>query len=518
MATSASPINAFVTSPATVSSLGDGYSANTRFIELQKELRYVLSAGVTSLAPSRAASPEDQDAHHHDEDRHGSHAIALAANGQPIAHHTGSSNILATIQLPDNISKLAAINYLRNWIKECAGFLDKFDEKQHFGVQVPILAQNSPALLHAVLAFSARQTERKNAVTTGFDSLELYQESIRLLSPSLQARDPNVLVTVCILACLELMSGSPKDWKRHLEGCAILFDSFGVTGFSGGLLQAVFWCYARMELCGVIIANYLEATVLPLEKWTPGVPQDYFPSPISSASSRPTSRSFKFVHDLFLDRSRQCPDMHANWSVYLCTQACDLLRRQIRQQELGENESPVLNDDHDFITQWQWLWSELQFWLDHRPSELLPVTTTKGQHEHDQPQPLFPQVFFTHWAAISSNQLYHTACIILLDSKSLLARAPDGIGTSDYSPAHSPTAHAKHIVGISLTNPHLGNLVNAIHPLYIAGQYLSHLDEHLAVGRLLKKIDRSTGWGALWRLRDLEAVWGYDVGEIVGVV
>lgn len=294
--------------------MGDGYSANVRFIELQKELRSVLTAGVTSLAPSRAASPDDD---------HG-------ATGATSSVHR---SLLNSTKLPDNVTKLSVINYLKNWMTECAPFLDKFDKEQHFGVQVPILAQKSPALLYAVLAFSARQTERKNAVEKSYDSLELYQESIRLLGPSLQAKEPNVIVTVCILACLELMSGSPRDWKRHLEGCASLVESFGITGFSGGLLQAVFWCYARMELCGVIISNSIEATVLPLDQWIPPVPSDY------SLSVLPFSaRHESFVHDLFLERSRARPDMHANWAVYLCTRACDLICRRVRHLELGEQD------------------------------------------------------------------------------------------------------------------------------------------------------------------------------------
>jgi hypothetical protein len=43
---------------------------------------------------------------------------------------------------------------------------------------------------------------------------------------------------VCILAVMELMSVSPRDWRRHVEGCAALFDSFNVNGLSGGHLQA----------------------------------------------------------------------------------------------------------------------------------------------------------------------------------------------------------------------------------------------------------------------------------------
>lgn len=499
MAINASPSYAVAstTSPATASSVGDGYSANSRFIELQKELRFVLSTGVTSLAPSRAPSP-DEEALPGDDG-----GLSTTGSGTWASQDHSRAGLLAISKLPNSISELSIIKYLQNWITECAPFLDKFDEEQHFGIQVPILAQKSPALLYAVLAFSARQTERKKAVEKSYDSLELYQESIRLLAPSLQARDPNVLVTVCILACLELMSGSPKDWKRHLEGCASLFDYFSVTGFTGGLLQAVFWCYARMELCGVIISNCIETTVLPLEHWAPFMSVDYSPM------LRPRRERWEaFAHDLFRERSWNSPDMHANWAVYLCTRACDLVRRRIRYLELSELDS---EDDRPFAVQWDQLWAELQFWLDQRPPELLPITTSDQNNVS-----VFPQVLFTHWAAISSNQLYHTACLVLLDTKSL--GRPELPSLSAAEPRYSLTWHAKQICGISLANPHLGNLVNAIQPLYLAGRHLSHLDEHIAVGKLLKKIDRSTGWGALWRLRDLEAAWGYDHGEISSVV
>jgi hypothetical protein len=535
--TAISPHDVFLASPATVSSLGDGFSANSRFIELQKELRFVLSAGVNSLAPSRAASPSGVHNQRDDQDvlvdagrvRAGRDSSDIA-DGPHLQQHL-AKNKLVTALLPLSIPNLKAITYLTNWINQCAGFLDKFDEKQHFGIQVPILAQKSPALLHALLAFSARQTERKNAVTASFDSLELYQESIRLLSDGLQARDPNVLVTVCILACLELMSGSPKDWKRHLEGCASLFAFFGVTGFSGGLLQAVFWCYARMELCGVIISNHLESTVLPLWQWIPAMSSDYIAS-----SDSPTAQLHEtFAHDLFRDQSIHCPDMHANWSVYLCTRVCDLVRHRIRHLELGEQEDTSY-DPRSFAAQWLTLWQELAFWLDHRPPELLPVHSPSPAAQADSgsmaSNPLFPRVLYGHWAAISSNQLYHTACIILLDTVSLgrphlstITNPPSTAGSSlpySASQPHSHSTsiiwHAKRVCGISMTNPHLGSLVNAIQPLFIAGKHLSHLEEHFAVGRLLKKIDRSTGWGALWRLRDLEAIWGYDHGEIMGAI
>lgn len=123
-----------------------------------------------------------------------------------------------------------------------------FDSQRTFSIQLPALARDFPALSYAILAISARQMERKQGIRddSSFDSLELYQEAIRLLSPLLQVRDPKVVAACVLLCCLEMMSARAQDWRRHLEGCAALFDAFGIHGFSGGLLQAVFWCYARM--------------------------------------------------------------------------------------------------------------------------------------------------------------------------------------------------------------------------------------------------------------------------------
>jgi hypothetical protein len=455
-------------SPETFSSL-DEYAANPRFLELQEELRSVVFTGITSLAPSRSASPTASD----------------PAQNIPTAPLNQSLD-LNRVSIP----KKKLIGYLRNWITECAPYLDKFDEARHFGIQVPIIAQSSPALLYAVLAFSARQTERKAGLESR-DSLELYQVSIRLLAPILQAKDPNVLVTVCILACLELMSVSPKNWRRHVEGCAALFESFCVNGFSGGLLQAVFWCYARMDLCGVILASGAESPVLPIEKW------------VSSIPGSPDSITYteEVIKDRFLQTSSLSPDMHANWAVYLCAKTCDLVCRRTMYKERGRIDH---TDARPFQEQWDRLWDELQFWMEHRPPLMLPIKTIGTA-----PGQSFPQIFFAHWAAISGNQLYHTACIMMLEVK------PHGRGLPPLAPNFSTVWHARRVCGISITNPHSGSRINAIQPLYIAGKILSHRSEHIIVAKLIRSIEKTTGWGAVWRLKDLERAWGYEPGEIL---
>ena len=441
----------------------DDYSANPRFIELQEELRGVLFAGVASHAPSKDATPEPSGA---DQEARGFDFTQVA------------------------IPKIQLIRYLKNWVVECSPFLDKFDAARHFGIHVPIMAERSPPLFYALLAFSARQIERKGGLEKSYDSLELYQESIRLLAPSLQARGPDMLVTACILAVLELMSASPRNWRRHIEGCATLFDFFDVNGFSGGLLQGVFWCYARMELCGAIISSGSESTVLPLSKWVPALPAD-----VST-----NDQADGFVRDIFYRSGQENPDMHANWSVYLCAKACDLMYRRTRTLELDQPD----DDTRPFADQWKGLWDELHLWLRARPASMLPSTAPES--DIDQ---VFPTILFSHFPAISSNQLYHAACILMLDIRP---------NTPLPTPQSSPVWHARRICGISWTNPHRASLINAIQPLYLAGRLLTHPSEQLQVARLFKIIDRSTGWGALWRLRDLEVEWGYKAGEMVSSI
>ncbi|GAM37346.1 hypothetical protein TCE0_023r07193 [Talaromyces pinophilus] len=453
----------------------DAYANNPRFRQLQEELRFVLFTAVTSSAPSRCPSPTGT----------GSESVEAAASGF-------WKQSFDSTRVP--IPKARLIYYLKNWISDCAPYLDKFDENSHFGVQIPILAQKLPSLWYAILAFSARQSERKACLENCCDSLELYQESIRLLSSDLQTRDPNVLMTACILACMELMSVSARDWRRHVEGCAALFDSYTVNGFSGAHLQAVFWCYARMEMCGAIISGGTESTVLPLDKWVP--------QPATAGAS--PARKEHIIRDLFYRASSSKPDMHANWAVYLCSKTCNLTYRRSRYVELGKVDQ---DDLRPFSEQWLRLWDELQFWRENRHTVMLPVKTTSMDGKET-----FPNILFAHYAAISGNQLYHTACIMMLEMK------PREMPLLSSSPYNSAIWHARRVCGISLTNPHSGSLINAIQPLYIAGKLLTHCDEHLEVARLFRTIEITTGWGALWRLRDLEEAWGYEPGEILSAI
>ncbi|OOQ83938.1 putative C6 transcription factor [Penicillium brasilianum] len=440
-------------SPLGAASWGqDGFSHDPGFLASQEELRCMLFTIAQSAAPTRAASPDGNRQDDEEEDR--------LTERDPLPMRSA-------------LSSSRRVEYLKNYVGQVAPWLDMFDSQCTFRVQIPALARTFPALLNAILAISARQMERKEGIQDSFDSIELYQEAIRLLSPLLQMRDPKVIAACVLLCCLEMMSARAQDWRRHLEGCTALFDAFEINGFSSGLLQAVFWCYVRMDLCGALISDGTQSTLLRPSKWlAPDCPEED-------------------AAQLF--QAAQSPDMHANYAVYLCAKTCELVADRTQFLELGAQ-----NDCTGDVYQGRWLrlWDDLQQWVEDRPPELLPVQTT-------QTKP-FPHILFLHWAAISSNQLYHTACILLLNimPKSIKLRS---------APIVSALWHARRICGISLANPHQGCLNNAIQPLWIAGRLFSHVSEHAIIIDIIRKIEAETGWGACWRIRDLELAWGYQL-------
>lgn len=221
----------------------DEFMLNQDYQTYKEELRSLIFNTAQSAAPTRQGSPAPEEVN--------------------LTHELHLGDVQSRRETAKILAVGKRVTYLKNYVEQVAPWvrshsymrlklsdqfhkLDMFDGDRVFGMQISSLAQASPPLLYAILALSARQMECKEKRKNSFDSLELYQEAIKSLAPLLADRDVKIIPICVVLCCLEMMSASAQDWRRHLEGCAALFTTFGVHGFSGGMLQAVFWCYTRM--------------------------------------------------------------------------------------------------------------------------------------------------------------------------------------------------------------------------------------------------------------------------------
>lgn len=197
--------------------------------------------------------------------------------------------------------------------------------------------------------------------------------------------------------------GSPKEWRRHLEGCANLLEAMGINGFVGGINQALFWCFARMglrpsfiigmrtdmilDICGALISQDL--TLIPINNWasTVGLSEDIrlFRNPINGF------------------------DTYANFAVFLCAHSVTFLQH-LRTRSHGHEP-----DSSRSVTCWNELFGHLEDWYTQRPEEMKPILTiTASDGKSRSP---FPTVLYGNGPAVSGNQLYHTAALVMLQDK-----------------------------------------------------------------------------------------------------
>ncbi|KAH7127566.1 fungal-specific transcription factor domain-containing protein [Dactylonectria macrodidyma] len=428
--------------------------------ELHSTLRNRLIQETRSNAPTRSATPRFEAESLHD-------AAAAVHDDEPIPvpdYQTSTNS-----QLP-LLSEGEECALWKNYFDEIAPWLDKFDRDRRFQHILPTMTKNHDYLRYSMLALSARQLELKETTLPTDRSLALYQEAIHLLLPDLPTRSTAVIATCVILCVLEMLSCSPKAWQRHLDGCASLMEAVGINGFVGGIEEALFWCFARMDVCGGLISSV--KTLIPISHW---------------ASKRTIEA------DVELFRSTTEFEQWANYAVFLIAHVLDLLALP------SETLQAPNRNEAKFRARWLKLWKYICDWHNGRPAPFMPTMTIPSSDSCP-----FPTILFTNPAAISGNQLHHTASILMLQNQPPAVRLA--------SKPRSILWHARQVCGISISNDHHGAWTNGIQPLWIAGRCMSHPSEHKAILELLERIERESGWGTRWRADDLKEFWG-DLGD-----
>jgi hypothetical protein len=361
----------------------------------------------------------------------------------------------------------------KNWLTEIADWLDKFDRDCHFRRTLPVLAKSSRHLFYAMLALSARQLERKDGSIPTSLTLSLYQAAVHLLVPELHRKDISVIASCVVICVLEMMSCSPKAWRRHLDGCACLIRSMGIRGDSPGVEGALFWCFARMDVCGGLISK--ERTLIPIDEW---------------------SFTANFSDTVAMFTSTSDGDWSARFASYLNACTTDLLFSSSTPRNPQSPVSLQKDDPATYPRRWQELFEIIENWYESRPAEMLPIVQQQASSDSNSP---FPTLLFGSGAAISGNQLHHTSALLMLQN------IPHNIKRRS---TRSILWHARRICAISICNDHHGCWTNAIQPLWLAGQVMSHPTEHRAIEAVYKRIEAETGWGATWRADDLKQFWG----------
>ncbi|KAK8201703.1 hypothetical protein IWZ00DRAFT_52842 [Phyllosticta capitalensis] len=442
------------------------YYPSSAYRDLQQNLHTHIVETARNSGLTRQATPE-AGAEHIDQVRAPAHSetISVAAERlESLTRHPRATGL----------TEQREIELWQNYLNEVAPWLDKFDNQRHFQFTIPIMAKTCTHLRYAALALSARQQERKNPSRPYTESLGLYQEVIRNMVPELETMSTAVVASSVLLCVLEMIIVSPKDWGRHLDGASILLQAANITGVSGGVNQALFWCYARMDVWSGYLSDC--CTKVPLDRWL--------------SSNVPMSTAVNVFKN-------ECKgfDAYANYAVFLSASVVNVINGR---GDIFTNPEKRA----EYIARWKALFDLVEDWFSSRPVEMIPLLSYPASiNDWEHP---FPKILYGNPPAQNGNSLYHFCAIRLLQEKPKEVRLGKKTGKS-------LIWHARQICGIAASNSHHGAWINGLQPLWVAGKLMSHPSEHRAILKILKRIEDESGWATKWRADELKEYWGAEM-------
>ncbi|KAL8917880.1 MAG: hypothetical protein Q9208_007703 [Pyrenodesmia sp. 3 TL-2023] len=464
---------------------------------------------------------------------------------------------------------------LRHFSEVTGRWMDLFDQTTYFSSHIPVKSISSPLLKHAACAYSAKQLGRvggRKAAVGGFCSnqatmemwenagkenwnllaAEHYDQAISLLKETLQwdhaslgenssedidkryyaprtlegmvkerrlrrrqfgsaqstARSDDLLAATAILCEYESIDASAAAWAHHLSGTKSLLDvvEVGMMPLDSPAIplqkkkpsqarKAIFWNFARQDMFAAFrneCRTRLDTEDIPMWK-DAGLLLDE--NNLVIPSNTPDSG--------LPEGNVMREDMIGNSLIWLVSKMMNLIC------------SAPDTDTASLSAKWAHLAHELETWFNGVPETFMPSAVIPV-HPHGAS---LTEV----WSSIPVTQAtimtWHMAQVLMLVHKppppqpSLLRRPTIAARVKSYRDIDQNIAyHSRQILGICLSRPDAGVRINALHPLYVAGQCLAETAERRVVLDLLRGVERDLGWATEYRVQQLLQEWGWEDG------
>ena len=365
--------------------------------------------------------------------------------------------------------------YLEKYCHVIGPWFDLFDHDKTFTLCVPHLGLENPLLQLASLACASRQYHLLSA--SNIDAaLTYYDDALQLLTRSLQdervSSSATTLASCLFLAHCEMIGASTQDWHLHISGTYSLIRTHGWNGQSGGLGQACFWVYCRMDLLSSLATG--EPTRLNTGLW------------LTDQSRLPETWTV---------------DTWANFAVYILAQTHNFLCK-IRQ---GADFHTELYDE------WQSLSNITDSHEQNRPSIFRPLASIPSSDENP-----FSSSFYVSEAVSAAVQILDLARLLLILSRPERSRA-ERLARFQVQ-GEIARIYIDRIVGNSITNRYDVNWATAVQLLSSAGHALVEWRKRKALLNCLSDIQAKTGWNTRESINGLLAWWGWaKVSSAVGI-
>ncbi|KAI4094985.1 MAG: hypothetical protein LQ344_001832 [Seirophora lacunosa] len=460
---------------------------------------------------------------------------------------------------------------LRHFSEVTGRWMDLFDQTTFFSSHIPVKSISNPLLKHAACALAAKQLGRVNGRKAIFGgecsqqanmevwqntsnenwallAAEHYNQAISLLKEALQwdhaspgdnsaeeldkrlyaprtvdgmveerklrrrqfgsaqstARSDDLLAATAILCEYESLDASNAAWAHHLSGTKSLLDVVEVGMMPLGSTtmplrkrkpsqarKAIFWNFARQDMFAAFkneCRTRLDTEDIPMWR-DAGLLLDE--NNLVIPSNTPESG--------LPDCDRMREDMIGNSLIWLVSKMMNLIYAE------PPNDTASLTS-----RKWTALTHELETWFNGVPETFMPSAIIPVQAP-------FTEIWSSIPVCTATVMICHMAQILMLAHKpahittTSHERPTIAARVQSYRDTDREIAyHSQQIVGMCLARPDASVRINALHPLFVAGQCLTEAADRRVLLDLLRGIERDLGWATGYRGRQLLREWGWE--------
>ncbi|KAF2661484.1 hypothetical protein K491DRAFT_710709 [Lophiostoma macrostomum CBS 122681] len=350
-------------------------------------------------------------------------------------------------------------------------WMDCTDASKQFTRRIPLLVQQCPILLNAVVAFAAKHCKEIPTAE------QAYQHCLNLLIDRLNSEnvthDDALLCAIVTLRFVEQLDVALTggDFEQHLTGAsAILTASQGpiIDPAAPTVREAAFWIYVRQCLYTATVHQQPPNLDPRLELLPIAPPRD---------DEKPSETMMR----------------ETGWTnviVFFCASVVNFCFDGVRASTATR------------MDQWTQLWEAVQRWKRDRPSSFDAIHYSPASETS-----VFPQIWFAsdwHATAFGFAHFAHILLITYKPSPRFAIRVVGKLQNED----HQVMSHVQELCGVCKCSPsNVGNLILLCHTVFIWGALMYQPRERNAVIELLTTLESVHSWPTAWIVALLTEEW-----------
>ncbi|KAL3262840.1 hypothetical protein ABHI18_002348 [Aspergillus niger] len=385
----------------------------------------------------------------------------------------GASEGLPSSISANSLTDTAKLKLLCHYRYHVAPWLDVCDLSHPFGITAVQMALSSEPLMTALLDLSNACVIQKDM---RHRKMPRYSHADLCTNPLWSNSSATFTVENALTTVLEetrwLVADIAQTWKNVQNFKTRKFESLAHQALDSGIASSIYWMFFRLDLSAALANDRPIQIQLPM-----------FPVPSLLILSS-------------IEEVRQRTRAYAHVLLWLCGKALRVYHQQASSDQIAAPQQQ--------LDSWLDVFDAIEQWYHLRPHEFQPMVDLGIDDQLPRAESGFPLLLFANGTGAFSNQLYHTAMLLLLQCKPRTAL----LGLQSIT--LSPLWHSQRICGIALNNDRRESWDPClIASFLVAARRMTHESQQQEILEGFERVRDITGWDLGDYMTQLREDWSF---------